>query len=142
MLSIHFLYFLFNWRRVNPWLYLRKYIETEIFYSTSQKTNKTKGEKILSKFIIITFKTPEKLSLIAAGFYIFMPFARTLIKFLKTNICVKILILLLLLRKNQTLFVLQVRTAWVKYLAMLQRLSHVDVSKSFPICQSFSILQS
>ena len=71
----------------------------------------------------------------AAGFNIFMSFGRTLIKFLKTNICVKILILLLLLRENQTLSVLQVRTAWAKYLAMLQRLPQVDFSKSFPICE-------
>ena len=54
-------------------------------------------------------------------------------KLLKTKICVKKLTLLLLLRENQTFsisfIILQRGTAWVKILAMLQRLPHVDVSK-------------
>ena len=83
---------------------LRKYIENQNFYSTSQKTkNKIKGAKIYSNFIIITFKTPEKNPLIAAGFFaLFTTFAQTLIKFLKTKICVKMFIFFLLLRENQT----------------------------------------
>ena len=53
---------------------MTKYIENEIFYSTSQKTkNKATGAKIKSNFIIITSKTPEKLSLIATGFYYSLP---------------------------------------------------------------------
>ena len=55
-------------------------------------------------------------------------------KFLKTNVCVKILILLMLLNENQTFTIsftlLQVGTAWVKFLPMLQRLPNVDFSKS------------
>ena len=38
-ISIHFLHFLFKWRGVNP---IKKYIENEIFDSTSHKAKKTK----------------------------------------------------------------------------------------------------
>ena len=58
---------------------------------------KQKRENIIQLHKSSPLKTPEKISLIPAGFYNFTTFAQTLIKFFK-QIIVKILILLLLLQ--------------------------------------------
>ena len=78
-LFIHFLYFFFNWRVVNPSLtYDDLYRKSYFWLYLTKKDNPTSW--------IISSKITKKLSLIEVGFFNFLTlFTETLIKFWKAN---------------------------------------------------------